>query len=250
MQTPLIIKELIKHENTFNRKVFHEQEHSENRYQNFHSSWKATKIRHFSIVYTMKLSSNTYFIKCSERNISQCILALKQSHKIQYLFTLSYHFFTYFRFFLNFTLFHESLLLFHCLIDLVCSYIWKFPIISMFWSDMLSIAWYILDLLNVYRCICFGRYSEKITWYLGKVYKKAKTERVGNGIDAQSFCLRFTSFNLPLLYSLKPLIIYCCRICTILCMIFKKRLFIEALCRPLFTKYAHCKPVFPFQNNA
>ena len=123
LQLPLIIKELIKHENTFNRKVFHEQEHSENRYQNFHSSWKATKIRHFSIVYTMKLSSNTYFIKCSERNISQCILALKQSHKIQYLFTLSYHFFTYFRFFLNFTLFHESLLLFHCLIDLVCSYI-------------------------------------------------------------------------------------------------------------------------------
>ena len=48
--------------------------------QNFHSSWKATKIRHFSVVYTMKLSSNAYFIKCSERNISQCILALKQSH--------------------------------------------------------------------------------------------------------------------------------------------------------------------------
>ena len=32
--------------------------------------------------------------------------------------------------------------------------------------------------------------------------------------------------------------------------LFKKDLFIEALCRPLFTKYAHCKPLFPFQNNA
>ena len=31
-------------------------------------------------------------------------------------------------------------------------------------------------------------------------------------------------------------------------MIFKTRLFIEALCKPLFTKHAHCKPLFPFQN--
>ena len=43
---------------------------------------------------------------------------------------------------------------------------------------------------------------------------------------------------------------YCCRICAILYMIFKKRVFTEALCRPLFTKQAHCKPLFPFQNNA
>ena len=33
-------------------------------------------------------------------------------------------------------------------------------------------------------------------------------------------------------------------------MIFKERLFIETLCRPLFTKYAHYKPLFQFQNNA
>ena len=32
---------------------------------------------HFLVVYTMKLSWNTYFMKCSERNISQCILALR-----------------------------------------------------------------------------------------------------------------------------------------------------------------------------
>ena len=49
---------------------------------------------------------------------------------------------------------------------------------------------------------------------------------------------------------LKQPINYCCRVCAILCMILKKRLFIEALCRVLFTKYAHCKPLFPFQNNA
>ena len=54
----------------------------------------------------------------------------------------------------------------------------------------------------------------------------------------------------PLIYFLKQLINYCCRICTILCMIFKKCLFIEALCWSLLRKYAHCKPLFPFQNNA
>ena len=32
---------------------------------------------HFLVDYTMKLLSNTYFMKCSERNISQCILAFK-----------------------------------------------------------------------------------------------------------------------------------------------------------------------------
>ena len=54
----------------------------------------------------------------------------------------------------------------------------------------------------------------------------------------------------PIVYSLKRPINYCCRICTILRMIFKKSLFVEALCRPLFTKYAHCKPLFAFQKNA
>ena len=29
----------------------------------------------------------------------------------------------------------------------------------------------------------------------------------------------------------------------------QKCLFIEAICRPLFTKYAHPKPLYPFQNN-
>ena len=29
---------------------------------------------HFSVVYTMKLLSSTYFMKCSEKNIAQCIL--------------------------------------------------------------------------------------------------------------------------------------------------------------------------------
>ena len=55
---------------------------------------------------------------------------------------------------------------------------------------------------------------------------------------------------MPLVYSLKRQINCCCRICGILRMIFKKRPFIEALCKLLFTKYAHCKPLLPFQNNA
>ena len=91
-----------------------------------------------------------------------------------------------------------------------------------------------------FSIFCFHR---KITWNLGKVNRKVK--RLSNWTDAQ-----LTSFNVPLAYSLKRPINYCCRICTILCIIFKTRLFIEALCRPWFIKYAHCKPLFPFQNNA
>ena len=73
-----------------------------------------------------------------------------------------------------------------------------------------------------------------------KKTRNNKTDRVRSWIDTQS----------SLVHSLKRPINYCCRICTILCMILKKLLFIEALCRPLFTKYAHCKPLFQFQNNA
>ena len=56
--------------------------------------------------------------------------------------------------------------------------------------------------------------------------------------------------HLPLIYSLKWPMNYCYRICTILRMIFKKCQLIEVLCRPsLFTKYAPCKPLFPFQKS-
>ena len=54
----------------------------------------------------------------------------------------------------------------------------------------------------------------------------------------------------PLVDSLKRPINYNCRIFAILCTIFKKHPFIEALGRPLFTKYAHSKPLFLLQNNA
>ena len=108
----------------------------------------------------------------------------------------------------------------------------------------------LLHALNAFPNFAFVCFHWKIICHLGKVSKKVKTERVSNLIDAQFSCLGFTSFNVPFVYSLKRLINYCCKICTILCMIFKKLLFIEALCRPLFTKYAHCTPLFPFQNNA
>ena len=75
LQTSLIIKELIKHENKFNRKVFHDRENSENRFSEFSYFMKGIYHEHFSVVYTMKLSRNMYFMKCSERNISQSMLA-------------------------------------------------------------------------------------------------------------------------------------------------------------------------------
>ena len=39
----MIIKELIKHENRFNRKVFHDTENFEFNFQNFDISWKGSK---------------------------------------------------------------------------------------------------------------------------------------------------------------------------------------------------------------
>ena len=35
LQTSLIVKELIKHKNKFNKKVFHDRENSENRFSGF-----------------------------------------------------------------------------------------------------------------------------------------------------------------------------------------------------------------------
>ena len=42
----------------------------------FHERVQKVYHEHFSVVYTMKLSWNTYFMKFPERHISQCILAL------------------------------------------------------------------------------------------------------------------------------------------------------------------------------
>ena len=104
-----------------------------------------------------------------------------------------------------------------------------------------------LRYLLTFFSVCFHC---KICWSLGKVNNTVKTERVNIWIDAQSLCMGLTDCNAPLVYFLKRLMNYCCRICTILCIIFKKLLLIEALCRLLFTKGAHCKPVLSFQSNA
>ena len=58
-------------------------------FQNFHI--QKVYHEHFSQVYTMKLSPNTYFMKCSERNISQCILALMHGLKNIVLGLFRYH---------------------------------------------------------------------------------------------------------------------------------------------------------------
>ena len=55
-QTSLIIKELIKHENKFNRKAFHDREKSKNRFSEFSVFYEwGQKVyhEHFLVVYTM-----------------------------------------------------------------------------------------------------------------------------------------------------------------------------------------------------
>ena len=51
LQTSLIIKELIKHENKFSRKVFHDRENSENQFSEFSYFMKGFKmyIRNISL---------------------------------------------------------------------------------------------------------------------------------------------------------------------------------------------------------
>ena len=44
----------------------------------FHERLQKVCHEYLSVVYTMKLSWNTHFMKCSERNISQCILAFRK----------------------------------------------------------------------------------------------------------------------------------------------------------------------------
>ena len=43
LKTPLTLKELVKHENKFNRKVFHDRENSENQFSDFSYFMKAFK---------------------------------------------------------------------------------------------------------------------------------------------------------------------------------------------------------------
>ena len=115
----------------------------------------------------------------------------------------SYHFFAYFRF------------------ASTSFYFMKFSCSFVVQSYIYVLKWYII------HCVIYFRFIECWqTWHLGKVNKKVKTEKE-SAIDAESSCLGFTSFNVSLVYSLKRPINYCCRFCNILCMIFKKRLFIE-----------------------
>ena len=87
-----------------------------------------------------------------------------------------------------------------------------------------------------------------LKWQRKKEIARLKELEVELTLSPRVWGSRFSMSSL--VYSLKRPINFCCRICTILCMILKKRLFIEALCGPLLRKYAHFKPLFPFQNNA
>ena len=79
-QTSLIIKEWIRHENKFNRKVFSRTRKFWKtifRIFMFHERLEKVYHEHFMVVYTMKLSWNAYSMKCSERNISLSILVFR-----------------------------------------------------------------------------------------------------------------------------------------------------------------------------
>ena len=73
MQTSLIIKELTKQKNRFNRKVFHNRENSENRFSEFSYFMKC-----FKEYVSWTFIGIVKFHEMFERNISQCILAFRK----------------------------------------------------------------------------------------------------------------------------------------------------------------------------
>ena len=127
---------------------------------------------------------------------------------------------------------------------------------------LLVLFFYYLLHVTFYIYICYWntlqyKYIIQITFYVVKQSHRWVTSNLTRKLrlrESQQLnwrsALRFTSLNVPhcllpkttvklLLYNLHHLI-----------MIFEICLFIEAPWRPLFTKYALCKPLFPFQNNA
>ena len=124
-------------------------------------------------------------------------------------------------------------------------FVYSYHILSLPISVLARLFLHVFKAFPNFSFVCF---HWKIIWNLRKVNKKVNAEIAMELTLSPRVWGSRVSTSL-LVYSLKRPINYCCRICTILC-IFKKRLLIEGLCRPLFTTYAHCKLLFPFQNNA
>ena len=71
----------------------------------------------------------------------------------------------------------------------------KFPI------RQVKSTWKFLHALKAFPRFSFVYFHLKIIWHFGKVNEKGKKERVSNWIDAQSSCLRLTSFNVIPLFT-------------------------------------------------
>ena len=98
-------------------------------------------------------------------------------------------------------------LLFICLFPLLSTYLftlrgWTFPWVFsgklITWAKYVTLAIF-AKTLKAFRnfSLFFFCFHWKITWHLGKVNKKVKSERVRNWIDARFSCFGFTSFNVP-----------------------------------------------------
>ena len=168
-------------------------------------------------------------------------MQLKWLQKI-FVYSLLYYFFVYFRFVS--TLFYlmklsSSFIVWLTLRTVISKSSKSYP------NHIYVLKWYIL------YCLIYFGFFECLYMHMIWQRKQARTRLKELEVELTLSPVWGSRFSMSsLVYSLKRLVIYCCRISTILCMILKKRMFIEALCRPLFTKYAHFKPFFSFQNNA
>ena len=99
-----------------------------------------------------------------------------------FVYSLSYYFFVYFFFVWTFISWSSSPpLLFNWLHFEVAYY----PLLNIFCEKLRENSFTHLAFPN-FSFVCF---HWKITWHIGKVNRKIKTERVNNWIDAQSSCL-------------------------------------------------------------
>ena len=128
-----------------------------------------------------------------------------------FVYSLFWYFFVYFFVYFRCFISWSSPLPLHCLIDLLNSYIQTFPIIYV-------LKWYIL-----YCLIYFGFFEclyMHLIWQRKQEITRLRELKVELTLSPRAWGSRFSMSSL--VYSLKRLINYCCRICTILCTILKK----------------------------
>ena len=158
----------------------------------------------------------TNYFSCPKTiSCSSCISDFRR-----YLFTFFILFLCLFPFCLDFVLSHEALLFLHCLIE--SKSFQSYP------NHIYDLKWYIL------HCLIYFGFFECL--YMHLIYQTKQEIARLRELEVE---LTFSPHVWGSRFSMSSFV-YSLKRCQ----------FIGALCRSFFTKYAYCKPLFPFQKNA